>query len=354
MTRKEEIKRIWSESFNDSPEYVDMYFDRVYNDADGMVLQRGGRTVSSLLLQRYSLMIGPVVTPMGYIAGAATRRNARGNGYMSTLMKEALEESRRRGDMLCALIPAHDWLYFFYDRFDFSTVFYVDRQRFTSRHVFAGPEGYVEARNQFSPEVYDAYAAFERARGGMVLHSHRDFLNILDDMRMDPDARFVVMTHADSGKIASMAWATATPHMVTVRELLGADADARTAALRQLREYYPDIPFTVLAPAKDNSGRHLYARGMGRIVNVERCLQAVAEGHPEWHSVIRVKDRLIPDNSHTYTIRDGKAEITDTSTKKPDLDIPVEVLNRLLFSDPWVGNIVEFPSARPHMSLMLD
>lgn len=138
MNRKEEIKRIWSECFNDSREYVDMYFDRVYNDADGMLLERNGKVVSSLLLQRYAMLIGNREVCVSYVAGAATRRSARGNGYMSQLMCEALIASRERGDMLCTLIPAHDWLYFFYDRFDFSTVFYVDRQRFTSLHAFSG------------------------------------------------------------------------------------------------------------------------------------------------------------------------------------------------------------------------
>lgn len=352
MNQKEEIKRIWKECFDDSPQYVDMYFDRVYNDADGMVLQRGDKVVSSLLLQRYRMMIGSSEVPVSYIAGAATRRNARGNGYMSQLMIDALHESRNRGDVLCTLIPAHEWLYFFYDRFDFSTIFYIDRQRFTSLHAFAGGGDYHILEDPFAPEVFDAFEAMERERGGMVLHNRRDFLNILDDLRMDPDSRFVVMADAE-GRIASMAWATAQPDMVTVRELLGVSDEARTAALRYLRGLYPDRPFTVMAPAAA-SRRHLYARGMGRIVNVEACLAAVAASHPKWSTVMKVTDRLMPENSHIYTIRSGKVTVTDDTQVHPSLDVTLEVLNRLAFSEPWVGEIVGFPSERPHMSLMLD
>lgn len=123
MNKREEIKRIWSECFDDSPEYVDMYFDRVYNDADGMTLERGGRVVSSLLLQKYRLMVQRSEVGMSYIAGAGTRRNARGNGYMSALIVEALGRSATRGDAVCALIPANDRLYSYYKRFGFTTVF---------------------------------------------------------------------------------------------------------------------------------------------------------------------------------------------------------------------------------------
>lgn len=352
MNRKEEIKRIWSECFNDSREYVDMYFDRVYNDADGMLLERNGKVVSSLLLQRYAMLIGSREVCVSYVAGAATRRSARGNGYMSQLMCEALIASRERGDMLCTLIPAHDWLYFFYDRFDFSTVFYVDRQRFTSLHAFSGEGDFHSVDYAFSDDVYRAFSDMERSRDGMVLHSKRDFLNILDDLRMDPDGRFVVMAD-DHDDVAAMAWATATPHMVTVRELLGRDDGARKAALRELRRHYPDRPFTVLAPAADGS-RRLYARGMGRIVNVELCLSALAASAPQWASVIKVTDRLMPANSHIYRVESGAVTIDDSYTGHLDLDVTLEVLNRLVFSSPRMGEIIGIPSVRPHLSLMLD
>ena len=38
MSKKDEIKRLWAESFGDSREFVEMYFDRVYRDADAMTL----------------------------------------------------------------------------------------------------------------------------------------------------------------------------------------------------------------------------------------------------------------------------------------------------------------------------
>lgn len=355
MSKRDDIRRIWSECFNDSPEYVDMYFSRVYDDADGMTLEKNGKIVSSLLLQRYSISFHGSELPVSYVAGAATRRNARGKGYMSELMVEALYASAERGDMLCTLIPAHDWLYFYYDRFSFSTVFYVDAQRFTSFHTFPVSGSYKVVDDPYAPEVYRAFERMERERGGAILHSGRDFLNIFDDLRLDTDGRMAVMAD-DEDRIVSMAWGVVRDDMVVVNELLGDDADARTAALRRLRELYGPMPFKVLAPASENEGsrRKLYARGMARVVNVMMCLEAMASAHPEWKCAIKVRDDLMPFNSHFYFVDKGRVAIDDEASATPDLDLDIDVFNKVVFSSPQIGQLLRVPSVRPHMALMLD
>lgn len=51
MSKRDDIIKIWQESFNDSRAYVSMYFDRVYRDDEAVVLtDPQGVTVSSLLL----------------------------------------------------------------------------------------------------------------------------------------------------------------------------------------------------------------------------------------------------------------------------------------------------------------
>ena len=38
MSKRDEIKKIWTECFKDSREYVDMFFDQVYRDDEAMLL----------------------------------------------------------------------------------------------------------------------------------------------------------------------------------------------------------------------------------------------------------------------------------------------------------------------------
>lgn len=354
MNKTDEIKKLWSDTFGDSPEYVDMYFDRVYREADGITIDDGQRLISSLLLQRYTLWFQGRELPMAYIAGAATRRNMRGRGYMSRLMADALRESAARGDALCALIPAHDWLYFFYDQFGFSTVFYADVQRFTALHSFPTDNHYFLVDNPYSDEMYAAFARFERQRPATVLHSQRDFLNILDDLALDQGGTFVAVGRKDCG-IAAMAWASLTDSgLLRVKDVFGIDADAITGALQQLRLRFPETPVLVNAPAGAQGHRHLYARGMTRIVNARMLLQAMAEANPRWHTSIRLSDHIIPDNNHTFIIDRGQCTIDDSFSGQLAFDVPIHVLNNLIFSSSRVGDVTGMPSERVHMSLMLD
>ena len=353
MNKRNEIRKIWTECFDDSPEYVAMYFDRVYRDDDVVALESGGTVVSSLLLQRYSFQFHGRDVAMSYVAGAATRRQFRGHGFMSALMHDAIVESYNRGDMLCALIPAHDWLYFYYDRFGFATVFYVDPQRFTSLHTFSSEDiSATETDDHYAPEVYEAFSRMERARICTVLHTHRDFLNILDDLRLD-NGRFVVMRNSDF-EICSMAWAVERHDIVEVRDIMSLDTPSHQAVLARLRQYYPDKAFKVMMPPDDHVRRHLFSHGMARIINAGACLSTIAAANPRWRSLIRITDNIIADNCHTFLIEDGVCSVDDDTTEKLSFDVDIATFTEIVFSSRHIGDILDFPSVRPIMSLMLD
>lgn len=358
MSKRDDIMKIWQESFSDSREYVAMYFDRVYRDEEALTLTDvQGATVSSLLLQHYSMSFHGSCQPVSYIAGAATRRSQRGKGYMSDLMRRALEASAERGDMLCTLIPARSALYFFYSRFGFSTVFYTKEQRFTSLHSFPVQGSYHRLYDVADEDVWVAFDALQRARRCYVLHTRRDFDNIRADLEAD-GGDFVVIAadDEDSGpRIVSIAWAVMRDDLLVVTDVMGESADARTAALRELRTLHPGVPFLSLSHPDSEIGGRFMPRGMARVVNVERFLAAVAAGNTSWRSAIRVYDPILSArNSHIYLIDKGKCHIEDSWGGHLDLDVSVDVLADIAFSSPAIGSVMEFPSVRPMISLMLD
>ena len=360
MNTREEIKKLWRESFNDSDEFVDMFFSRVYNDDDALLLtrQEGGAPVSAMLLQRYRLKFHDSEPGLAYVCGAATRRSERGKGHMSTLMIHALEEARSRGDAFCALIPAHSWLYPYYSRFGFRSVFLVRDDRYTALHPFNQEEGGYEAvDNPFDETVYEAFTRLEHLEPCRVLHSRRDFLNILDDVRLDGGAVAIIASPERDGRIVAMAWGVERDGMVRVTELLGETEADRIAALRRLRRDFPGLPFTVGVVPRGgglDNRRRLSPRGMCRVVNVLTVLEAIAQAHPRWRSRIRVTDRLLSENSHFYVAAAGRVTVDDECTDMPDLDIDIETFTSLVFSSPEIGSITGLPSVRPAISLMLD
>ncbi len=350
--------KIWQESFSDTREYVNMYFDRVYRDDEALTLSdRSGHTLSSLLLQKYEMKFQDGRYPVSYVAGAATVRKQRGKGYMSQLMTDALHASAERGDMLCALIPARSALYYYYRRFGFSTIFYTKEQRFTSLHSFPVDGSYEQYVDPAVEDVWEAFDRFQNLRRCYILHSRRDFDNILADIEAD-GGDFVVMAADDEDhgpRIVSMAWAVPKEDLLLVTDVMGESEDARTAALRALRAKYHDTPFLLYGRPGDTKGGRLMPRGMGRVVNAGLLLGAVAKARPEFRCVVKVTDQILSElNSHTFVISDGSCVTDDTYGGQPDFDVTVEVLGEIAFSSQGVGEILRFPSERPMISLMLD
>ena len=92
MSKKDLIRRVWNECFNDSPEYTDMYFSRIYTDDDALLeVAEDGRPVSILQVHPYTMLFHGAEAQLGYICGAATARKYRGRGHMSRLMLQALD-----------------------------------------------------------------------------------------------------------------------------------------------------------------------------------------------------------------------------------------------------------------------
>lgn len=350
------VKKIWRETFNDSPEWIDMYFSRVYSDDDAFLLEADGQPVSSLILSPYTMILHGREVPVSYLSGAATRRLARGNGHMSRLLSIALRQACHRGDYLVSLIPASRRLFGYYARRGFATVFYINEQRYTSLHSFPVAGSYSEIADLASDAVFDAFHRLEAARDGSIIHSRRDFDTILLDNALDGgDA--VAISDDSTGEVAAIAFAVAegssqSDGRIVVRRLLAVSPDAEQAILRVLRSRHPSSPFTVIAPVEPSSFP-IEARGMVRIVNAGELLRVYAEAAPSLSMFIRVSDPLIPDNNRIFRLHEGRLSSVDHAPHL-DLDVSVEVLAAILFSTPRIGDVFSLPSVRPHMALMLE
>ncbi len=357
MKPRDEYKKLWRDTFDDDNEFIEMFFSRAYSDDDLLYIpgDRAGEIDSALLLQPYTMRFHGSEAGMSYICGAATRRSRRGKGLMGRLLREALLTSYERGDTFCSLIPANSALYFYYSRFGFEPVFLVHDDRYTSLHQFTPEDEYTTVDNLLDESVYDAFSRLEATEPCRVLHSRRDYLNIIDDNRIAGGA--VSAVRDSFGEIVAMAFATADGDTVRIADLLGVTADAKVAALQQIRASFPGKSFRVpVMPVEENleSRRQLTPTGMCRIVNVGKCLEMIASANRKLRLTIRVDDPMLPDNSHTFRIDRGKVEINDAFEGNPDLDVNIGILTRIIFSSPEVGNVMGLPAERPRMALMLD
>lgn len=349
--KRNAVEKLFNVSFPEDPEWNRWFFDRVYNDEEAMLLTEDGRPVSCLLSQQYNFKFHEQILPMAYLCGVATDRRMRGHGFMSRLIAEMLQQSYKRGDVFAGVIPADRRLFFFYDKFGFATVVYAGIERYSSLHTFPiNPE-----LNSVLP-LYQSFLSLMKDRKITVMHSERQFNDILDDIRHD--SGHVVQIDDNNGVPLAMAFATADNSEIHVKEILGTFPPALDMALGEIKGVLGvDKSMIVYGPPKDHASYALRSRAMMRIVNAHKVLSSLAQQYPDVSQIVRVTDQLIKENNAMFVIKDGECKVSlENERIKTDtpIDVSIDVLTKLIFSDSFIQKVFNIPTARPSMPLMLD
>lgn len=101
-------RSIWQEVFEDSNEFLDLYFSEMYRKQDTyLATALGGEVAGHLQTLRYRFQLLEQTIPAGYVGGVATREKFRGQGIALRLMRLAHYKMYLRGDLLAFLIPAN-------------------------------------------------------------------------------------------------------------------------------------------------------------------------------------------------------------------------------------------------------
>lgn len=351
--KKEQFQAIFKASFSDPAKWYSWFFDAVACNEDDIMIgyDAAGNAVSALLMQRYDFQYQGAVVPMAFISCVATLPQARSKGAASRLLCEALNEARNRGMALCALIPAHPWLSFFYRRFGFADIFYVDRCNYTALHSF-GP-----VKRRLVEPCSSLLSELELSLGCGVVHTRLQYEQIINDMAIDGNCDVLAVGGEDfdgDKPGGGILFAATRADCVHVRSLVAADDEAAQSLLAELRRRHPDSAFVVDGPPVSGNRAFLQPYGMGRVCCASVLFDALARHHPGLKMSIRLSDGLLARNSGVYIIEGGTCERRDSFDGKVDLDVSADTLTSVLFGSESTGDIFGLPTRRAYMSLMLD
>ena len=194
---KEEIISLWQIVFQDSDDFVKLFFDCVYKPENTLIIKKEGEIVSALQMIPYDTKAADGrIIPSAYVCGVCTHPLERGKGIMKTLMYEAIHEMQQKGYGISTLIPAHTWLFDFYRKFgyvhpiNYSLEHYSYETNPDLPHESDAPN---KPDNSFSdytftPYTNDYFLYFDgkqRKRRCAVLHNTYDVENIIRDLKND-------------------------------------------------------------------------------------------------------------------------------------------------------------------------
>lgn len=149
---KNDMKCLWKRIFGDSDEYIDMFFNRYYDDVLFDRLYINNVLVSQLCCVGYDYMShathdgcnvcsvvdnsDDTVMRAGYLCGLSTLPEYRGMGYMNTLMRKSDRRLYDLGYSVSFLVPADDSLRSYYGKSGYVDISFAYHDRYVLEHVF--------------------------------------------------------------------------------------------------------------------------------------------------------------------------------------------------------------------------
>lgn len=124
------LESIWKESFDDSDEFIRLFFEKRYNPNHCAVYtdNQGAAAAMLHMLPAY-ITQDSEIRPVQYIYAAATAEKYRGKGVMTALLTYAEKLTNSKGQRYCALVPGSKELFKYYERRGYQNCF-------GTRHVY--------------------------------------------------------------------------------------------------------------------------------------------------------------------------------------------------------------------------
>ena len=280
--RKLQLRQLWQACFHDSDDYLDIFFNNVYDPSFAHDVCRDGEVVSALYMLPYLLRLDAgCVLPMQYMCGVSTAEAYRGQGLASDLIRQVLQ--KETAPLVC-LMPAEDSLFDYYSQFGFSPAFFREEVP-VETVALSGASG----ENMSRDEMADFCQREECSRNFSLQHGRNDF-------------EVVIKEHLSSGGLI----------FSKKGKYCGFAVDTEKGIL--LKDWFGEFPRPL--PVAGLGEKKVFRRqrghvpyGMVRIVDAFEVLIAFAGIYPQVDRIeLTVVDDVIERNNFSVQIVDGKCK----------------------------------------------
>lgn len=342
---REKVKKLWKLCFNDSDEFIDMYFRLRYNSEVNITIQSGDEVIAAMQMLPYPMTFFGNTLSTSYVSGACTHPDYRDRGVMRELLSQAFGRMYRNDVAFSILIPAEPWLFGYYARMGYATAFRYSKRTFhlpTDENPIASQRNNWQflSHTNYDSNLYRYFNCKMLERPCCLQHTEADFQVIMADVTLSGGE---VFTLSDEHGICALA--VAYPDDNTLRlylsELFSDTPEAELVLLAHIcRKMKSDTLDIIMPPVIDQPTFDL---GMIRIIRPKLVLQLYAATHPEVEMNIDLFDEQLSANNGYYYLNKGKC--MHSQRRLPGAHERLSI-----------GQLAErvFASEHPYMSLMLN
>ncbi|WP_303004971.1 GNAT family N-acetyltransferase [Bacteroides congonensis] len=338
MIIKEQVKALWKLCFEDSEEFVEMYFKLRYKNEVNVAIQSGDEVISALQMLPYPMTFCGEMVQTSYISGACTHPDFRSKGVMRELLSQSFARMLRNGIQFSTLIPAEPWLFDYYKRMGYATVFQYSVKEMTLPEFIPSKEIAVNVVSKPQDEVYSYLNKKLSERPCCIQHSAEDFQVIMADLPISGGNLFVAK---QANEIWGIAIIYKRENCIIINELLAEDKDTEYSLLFAIKQYTGCNHIIQLLPPDKELPQH--SLGMARIINAKEVLQIYASAFPEDEMQLEVSDKQLSVNNGYYYLSDGKCRYSAERLPGAHIQTNISELTEKILK-----------KLNPYMSLMLN
>ena len=203
MTIKEQTKKLWRETFPDTEEFVDFYFEKVYSDEINYVIEENNRVIAALQAIPFDFKTDDKILKTAYLSGICTDKEYQKQGFMRKLLEKTHNILKLKGFDATFLIPAEKYLFDIYQKFGYETFFY----KATKFHLIENIDNHkftIEILNKNEKDiVFEYYQKRQQELDCAVLCSKNYFETIFDYFILDKKK---IVIAKDRGKMVGIAF----------------------------------------------------------------------------------------------------------------------------------------------------
>ena len=340
MIVKEQVKALWRICFQDSEEFIDLYFRLRYKNEVNAVIQNGDKVVSALQMLPYPMTFCGKTVQTSYISGACTHPDFRSKGVMRELLSQSFARMLRNEVHFSTLIPAEPWLFDYYAHMGYASVFKYSTKTIALPEVipFPSKDINIEIIVEYQDEVYSYLNKKLSEHSCCIQHTSEDFQVIMEDLSVSNGMLFLARQEYE---IRGIAFIYRREESIIINELLAENKDVEYSLLHAIKQHTGCKRMVQLLPPEDKQPQH--PLGMARIINAKEVLQIYAAAFPEDEMQLELSDKQLPVNNGYYYLHKGKCMYSTERLPGAHMQMNIsELTNRIL------------QPLKSYMSLMLN
>ncbi|MCL1943889.1 MAG: GNAT family N-acetyltransferase [Candidatus Azobacteroides sp.] len=345
-----EIMRMWKICFEDSDEFMDIYFRTKYRNENTLVKVVDEKAVASLQMLPYDMTFGKKRIQTAYISGACTLPEERNKRYMEELLHAAFTEMKKHQIPLTILIPQGNGVVGFYEKFGYTAMFDTKEQIIElPENMREGGCVVKEAEMKDVPAVANFCNRIFGKKDLTIQKTTEDWGAVFEDCFFS-DGKIFMARHGN--QLTGVCFTRREENRLVIKNLLTENELSGLCLLSSVANTYRVSGAVLVA---ESGGEGAQPLGMARIVDAEKMLEQYAMKQPRLQFSVKVIDKQLAWNNKTYRVHSGKC--TEANAGVPDFELSVGLLTRLLLGyrvDELPSEYHIFPSENAVMSLMME